>query len=578
MRRPRKLGYLLLSGLAAIAGCYATGTEGGIQVPPIPVIPPAQSAPSSPVEPGLPAMPAVAADERPLPINLPTALQLANVRAVDVAAAAARIRIAAAALEQAEVLWLPTITLGGDYARHDGRNQDTSGNVFDNSRSSAMLGLGTGIGNAAVLNVGEAIFAPLVARQQLRSREADRQAAANDTLLAVTDAYFNVQQARGELAGAAEATRRTDELLRRVRKLAPKIVPELELFRAEAELARREQAELLARERWKVASAELLRVLRMDPAAHPAAQVEPTEPPQLRVELLALDKPVDDLIPVALTNRPELASRQAQVQATLALLKQERLRPLIPSVLLRGSSTPVTGTLATGVFAGGSGSHIGDPGWRGDVDLQLLWQLDNLGFGNRARVHQREAESQLAAVELFRVQDRVAADVARAYAQAQLAAQRVSVAERGLRAAANSADKNLIAVEQTRAVGNEVLLLVRPQEAVAAVQALAQAYTDYYGAVADANRAQFRLYWALGQPAQCVVKDNQLPTLAPPAILPVPSPTAETPPSASQVAPPVMSKPEKATFSPGMGKGDGGTVGVSTSEPPRTGTTNLKPN
>jgi hypothetical protein len=33
------------------------------------------------------------------------------------------------------VLWLPTITVGGDYYRHDGRNQDTSGNVFDNSRS-----------------------------------------------------------------------------------------------------------------------------------------------------------------------------------------------------------------------------------------------------------------------------------------------------------------------------------------------------------------------------------------------------------------------------------------------------------
>ena len=43
---------------------------------------------------------------------------------------------------------------------------------------------------------------------------------------------------------------------------------------------------------------------------------------------------------------------------------------------------------------------------------------------------------------------------------------------------------------------------MRPQEAVAAVQALAQAYADYYGAVADANRAQFRLYRALRRPAR----------------------------------------------------------------------------
>jgi hypothetical protein len=51
-----------------------------------------------------------------------------------------------------------------------------------------------------------------------------------------------------------------------------------------------------------------------------------------------------------------------------------------------------------------------------------------------------------------------------------------------------------------RTTGNITVLLVRPQEAVAAVQELAQAYTDYFGAVADYNRAQFRLYRALGNP------------------------------------------------------------------------------
>jgi outer membrane protein TolC len=447
---------------------------------------------------------------RPLPINLPTALRLADVRAVDIAAAADRIQAAAAVLEQAQVLWLPTVTVGGDYYRHDGRQQDTQGNVFDNSRSGLMAGAGTGIGPAAILNVNDALFAPLVARQRLRAREADLQAAANDTLVAVTDAYFNVQQARGELTAAVDTTRRTEELVRRTRELAPKVVPELELFRAETELARRQQAELLARERWGVASADLLRVLRLDPTA----QVEPVEPPQLRVDLIALDRPLDDLIAVGLTNRPELASRQAEVQATLALLKQERLRPLIPSVLLRGFSTPVTGTLAGGVFAGGANGTIGNAGARFDMDLQVLWQLDNLGFGNRARVHEREAENRLAVTELFRTQDRVAAEVAQAYTQAQMAARRVGLAEREVRSAVESADKNLVALGESRGVGNQVVLLVRPQEAVAAVQALAQAYLDYYGAVADANRAQFRLYRALGRPAQCLV---QLPSTAAPA-------------------------------------------------------------
>jgi hypothetical protein len=37
---------------------------------------------------------------------------------------------------------------------------------------------------------------------------------------------------------------------------------------------------------------------------------------------------------------------------------------------------------------------------------------------------------------------------------------------------------------------------------------LAQSYADYYTAVADANRAQFRLYRALGQPSGCVLQDD----------------------------------------------------------------------
>lgn len=201
MPKTRTLHSILLGGMIAATGCYATGTFGKPDVAQPPMVAPTTlnlpPAPASAVSSDLPAAPIMQPGEKPLPINLPTALQLANVRAVDVAAAAERIQIAVAVLEQAEVLWLPTITVGGDYARHDGKQQDTAGNVFDNSRSSLMFGLGTGIGTAAILHVGDAIFAPLAARQQVRARESDKQAASNDTMLAVSDSYFNVQQVRG---------------------------------------------------------------------------------------------------------------------------------------------------------------------------------------------------------------------------------------------------------------------------------------------------------------------------------------------------------------------------------------------
>jgi outer membrane protein TolC len=453
-------------------------------------------------EPGAPApLPAgPAANDGALPINLPTALQLAGARPLDIALASERIRIAAAQLQRAQLLWLPTIQMGTDYFRHDGQIQDVIGHVVGTNKSSFMIGAAP----VAVFAVTDAIFGPLAARQDVRARQAFLQAAQNDSLLAVAEAYFSVQQARGELAGAVDAARRAEEVVRRTEQLAGGLAAPVEAVRARAEAAQRRQAVHAARERWRTASAELARVLRLDPAA----LVEPNEPPHLQVTVVPPDHRVDDLIPIALVNRPELAAQQALVRATLERLRQERLRPLLPSVVLRGASTNPAGTLAGGYFGGGINGGMNNFGPRSDLDLQVLWELQNLGLGNRARANERRAENQAALLELFRAQDRVAAEVVQAYAQVQSAADRIADAELGLKDAVESANKNLEGLGQTRRVGNVALLVIRPQEVVAAVQALAQAYNNYYGAVADYDRAQFRLYRALGQPAQAITCDG----------------------------------------------------------------------
>lgn len=438
----------------------------------------------------------ISASDRPLPINLATALQLANVRPLDVVAASERIRVAAARLERARVLWVPTIYLGVDYSRHDGQLQDIVGEVFGTRKSSFQVGAGPSM----VFALSDAIFAPLAARQVTRARQAELQTATNNSLLRVAEAYFAVLEARGVLAGAEDAARRATELARRAEQLAPELTPPVETSRARAELARRRQALSTARERMRTTGAELARLLRLDPAA----QVEPLEPPHLQVVLVDLDVTVDELIALGLTNRPELASQQALVQAGLHQLRQEKLRPLIPSVLLRGTSTNPSGTLAGTHFGGGRDGQPTRSGGRSDFDIQVLWEWQNLGLGNHARLKERQAEHSLNLVDLFRVQDQIAADVVKAHAQVLSAGERLHDAEEGLKSAQESAQQNFAGLGQTKRVGNLNLLVIRPAEAVAAIQALAQAYTDYYGATADFNRAQFRLYRALGQPAQWV--------------------------------------------------------------------------
>ncbi len=225
-RGPRTAVLCALGVACLVGGRVASGQE---PAPPPRLLQISAEPPPAPLE-----TPALEPGDRPLPIDLPTALRLANVQAVDVVAAAERLNAAFAVLDQAKVSWLPTITLGGDYNRHDGKIQNADGSVIDVSRNGWMYGAGTGIGSSAVLSLDDAIFGPLVARQTVRARQADLQAARNDTLVAVTDAYFNVQQARGQLAGAVDARRRAEELVRRTEELkaVSGLAPGLEVTRA----------------------------------------------------------------------------------------------------------------------------------------------------------------------------------------------------------------------------------------------------------------------------------------------------------------------------------------------------------
>jgi outer membrane protein TolC len=511
----RAIRWLVGTGLAALPACSTLDAQPELAAPPpghvvslpatgpVTVVPTvvlaaaqvksdANTAPTPMA--ALPRVPAAAGQGRPLPINLPAALALAGASPIDIQIANERLEAAAAALERADLMWLPNISVGVDYFRHDGRIQDVAGTVFTTSRSSLLLGAGPN----AVVPVTEAIYAPLVARQVVEARRAEAQTARNDTMLRVAEAYFNVQQARGEVAGSIESLRRAEELVSITQKVAPELAPSVEVNRARSESARRRYAVESAYERWQVAAAELTRLLRLEPGT----LVEPAEEPALAVQLVDVSVAPDQLIPIALTHRPELAAHQAAIQAALARVEQEAARPYLPTLALRGVASQTPG-LAAGYFGGGLNDQMSNFGPRFSVDLQAVWEFQNLGFGNQTLVREREAESRQALLQLIRTQDQVTAEVVQAHARAKRAANRLRVALQGVADAAESAEKSLRGLVPGKRVGEQLVLLVRPQEAVAAVAALDQAYRDYYAAVGDHNRAQYQLYRAMGQPAVC---------------------------------------------------------------------------
>jgi outer membrane protein TolC len=212
--------------------------------------------------------------DRPLPINLATALRLSADRPLVVAAAQASAMVAQAQLERSKVLWVPTLNTGFDYYRHDGGIQDlTTGRLAKVGSNFFYAGGGASL----IVATTDAIFMPLAARQVLSARQLDIQTARNDALLETATAYFTVHEKRGTYAGTLDTVNRGRDLVSRIEKLGAGLVPEAEADRARALLADLEQQAASARADWRVSSARLTRVLRLDPAA----VIVPLEPDHL---------------------------------------------------------------------------------------------------------------------------------------------------------------------------------------------------------------------------------------------------------------------------------------------------------
>jgi outer membrane protein TolC len=462
----------------------------------IPAVDPLPSAPAA-AGPGSNGKPAFDDSRQGVPISLPAALQLAGVSPLDIAAATLEVKQGLAVLLQARVLWLPNLNAGVDYFRHDGVQQNLfTGANFRKDRQSFFVGGGPSL-NVALT---DAIYTPLAQRRVVAARVANVQTARNDVLLAVSRAYFTLQDARGRLVGVEATIVRAQRLVDLAVGLAPALIAPLEINRSKAELQSLKQTREIAIRDWMVASAALAEILLLDPET----LLEPVEPPFGQVTLIPADQTAAELVPIALASRPEIASQRELLAAANQRLNQEKKRPFLPSLYILSNST-TTGLLAAGNLSAGANGTMGSNGPAANIEVAAVWQLQNVGIGNIGLIRQRRAEQDLASIDVTRILFRVRAEVQQALARVQTARARVPQTEEGLRQAIESADKNFIGLrETTRPAGELLRLVVRPQEVVAALIALNEAFEEFSAAINEYNAAQFDLYRALGNPAQWV--------------------------------------------------------------------------
>lgn len=415
-------------------------------------------------------------------IDLTTALRLADGKNPEIALARERIREALAQQEHAEVLWLPHLEFAPNWLRHDGQIQRSTGEVITVSRSA----LGVGGGPALSFDWGDALFAKLAARQITEARQAGAAAVTNALLLEVALGYTDLLQTYAELRIADETQQHAMslyDLLLAYEKQGKAAAADV--ARAKTELSQRQRERIALNAKVQVVSARLVELIYLPPRT----TLRPVEAALVPLTMVPEQVPLGELIVHGLRNRPELAEHRAFIEASLEKWRSAKVAPWVPELRLLYNG---------GGFGGGPNSYFSDFDWRGDAAALAYWKLDNFGLGNRAVVRERQSQFAQTNFRLMTVENAVAAQIAAARGVADARRQELTSALAALTAARESYRLNLDRARRAPDQG-------RPIELLQAVQALERTQSDYLHVIADYNRAQFRLYAALGNPPQCAL-------------------------------------------------------------------------
>ena len=442
------------------------------------------------------------------PIDLGTALRLAGTNNLDISQAREVVNQGRLQLQRAQLLLLPSLSMGSTYLHHEGTIAKTEGNIIHANKDGLFVGLGPSMS----ISFADAIFAPLVARQVSDASRAGARRVHNDTLLAVSEAYFAVLRARRKLARVDVALEYlTSDKPSPLRGGSKGLLPvvdamqkagvaealKAEVHRVQVEVLRRQEERTAAQQEFRVAVAELARLLRLDPAT-PLWPIEDFRVP-LEWHAPWSSQPLEEQVQVALMSRPELAENQFLVRAAVERVRAARYRPFVPNLVVN---------YAWGDFGGGPdlnpkggfgpSGRLLHFGTRTDFDVTLAWRLQNLGFGNRVEIREQESLARQATLRQLQIQDQVVTQVVQTNELIRAWQERVSITRSAL---FDKTDKPAGPVFE--AIRQNFTRIreepkTRPLEVLDSIRGLSDTLEAYGQALTDYERSRFRLMIALG--------------------------------------------------------------------------------
>ncbi len=418
-----------------------------------------------------------------MPIDLPTVIRLVDEKSPAIGFAQARVREAQARLANAEVQWLPNLSVGVAYNRFDGQTQNQRGEVFGTSRANLFAGGGP----ALTLDIAEALYRPLIERRQTTAEQFRERAALLGSELEAVGAYLDLVQVQAQLEINADTLQKSIAMYEAAKNARDAKLDRSagDVNRAMTEVLFRRTERIELEGRAGVASARLGKLLLLPPNV----KLVPADVAVVPVTLIEPYCSLDDLITTALAHRPDLAANREAIAAAWARVRRQERGPLFPKVTIANQ---------TGTFGGGLNDDLQKFEARNALGVLLYWEVRNLGLGNRADAAERKAQLEQVQFQTIEAQARASAEIVES---AQLAAAKYESLELSERAVKEALELYRISKEGVLNVVDAKNLFdaLRPLQAI---QALNQARQNYLSAVLDFNRAQYRLYTQIGNPSR----------------------------------------------------------------------------
>ena len=409
-----------------------------------------------------------------LPIDLPTALRLAGAQNLDVQIARDQLKEARANRASALEKFFPWLAPGVSYHRRDGVAQAVpAGTISDAHFQSYSPGATVG----AQLDLGDAIYTTLAARQLANAAGHAIDAQRQDAVLAAAQGYFDLANAQALVGAADEALHIAQDYQNQLHEaVVAGIAFKGDELRVQTET---EHDQILLRRaiaQQRVAAAQLAQILHLDATV----ELVPKSSDLVPLALIATNIALDTLARQALRERPELQQSRALTLAARDTKNGATYGPLVPTL---------NAQYFGGALGGGPDGGPENTGPESDIFAGVTWRIGPGGLFDFGKIHASRARLDAARAAGEKIHDRILREVVEARTDVDSLHDQLATAQSDLA----TADETLRLTQQRKDFGVGIVL-----ENIQAQQSLARARADYLTIVAEYDKAQYALSRAVG--------------------------------------------------------------------------------